>query len=136
MKYAIQKVWGEHMLLLLLLSNYNSYVVSVWKVFLPVFWNKKVIHLMKKKMLHFAIIQGILHFSPPLIHSQRKCLQFIPSSILLLVWLIFYNNCLHLAWSAPFLTPYKTWGTSHFARYFWNLLSKNLIKNPWDYLTF
>ena len=37
------------MLLLLLLSNYNSYVVSVWKVFLPVFWNKKVIHLMKKK---------------------------------------------------------------------------------------
>ena len=47
-------------------------------------------------MLFFAIIQGILHFSPPLIHSQRKCLQFIPSSILLLVWLIFYNNCLHL----------------------------------------
>ena len=34
----------------------------------------------------------------------------------------------YIAGSAPFLTPYKTWGTSHFVRYFWNLLSKNLTK--------
>ena len=34
-----------------------------------------------------------------------------------------------LAWSASFLTPYKTWGTLHFVRYFWNLLSKNLTKH-------
>ena len=34
----------------------------------------------------------------------------------------------YLAWSAPFLTPYKTWGTSHVVRYFGNLLGKNLTK--------
>ena len=60
-KYAIQKVWGEHMLLiLLLLSNYyNSYVVSVWKVFLPVFWNKKS-DTLNEKICFFGIFFNTL----------------------------------------------------------------------------